>query len=60
MHVDRDEARSSEELAKRRDASLHHWTSEELLDGETEAIITHAGEIYRLRCTRNNKLILHK
>ncbi len=36
------------------------WTSRELLDGHTEAIIVHAGEIYRLRCTRNNKLILHK
>lgn len=36
------------------------WTSKELLEGHSEAIILHAGEVYRLRCTRNNKLILHK
>lgn len=49
-----------EGTAERRDASLRQWTSVELLDGQSEAIITHAGETYRLRCTRNNKLILHK
>ena len=36
------------------------WDSTELLEGHSEAIIVHAGEVYRLRCTRNNKLILHK
>ncbi|HRX81783.1 MAG TPA: hemin uptake protein HemP [Pirellulaceae bacterium] len=44
----------------RTDTSPRQWTSRELLEGHTEAIIVHAGEIYRLRCTRNNKLILHK
>lgn len=40
--------------------SPRQWTSAELLEGHVEAIIVHAGEVYRLRCTRNNKLILHK
>ncbi len=36
------------------------WTSEEILQGKREAVIEHGGETYRLRLTRNNKLILHK
>ena len=36
------------------------WTSEELLEGHPEAIIWHRGETYRLRQTRNGKLILQK
>ena len=34
--------------------------SEEILRGETEIWITHAGETYRLRETRKGKLILYK
>jgi hemin uptake protein HemP len=34
--------------------------SEELLQGERELIIIHSGQMYRLLCTRNNKLILQK
>ena len=34
--------------------------SEDLLKGGQELIITHEGETYRLRITRNNKLILTK
>jgi hemin uptake protein HemP len=44
----------------RTDASPRQWTSAELLEGHAEAIIVHGEEIYRLRCTRNNKLILQK
>lgn len=33
---------------------------EELLRGRTELLIEHAGAIYRLRLTRNGKLILTK
>lgn len=47
-------------IADPMDAKLRQWTSTELLDGQSEAIICHAGEVYRLRRTRNNKLILHK
>ncbi|MGC1274569.1 MAG: hemin uptake protein HemP [Planctomycetaceae bacterium] len=34
--------------------------SEELLRGEKEVLIEHQGSLYRLRQTRNGKLILHK
>ncbi len=34
--------------------------SDELLKGERELIIIHSGQMYRLLCTRNNKLILQK
>lgn len=35
-------------------------TSESLLEGRTEILITHGNEVYRLRRTRNGKLILQK
>jgi len=35
-------------------------SSEDLLQGEKEVLIKHCGEVYRLRLTRNGKLILHK
>lgn len=35
-------------------------SSEELLSGRTELHILHAGNVYRLRVTRQNKLILTK
>jgi hemin uptake protein HemP len=34
--------------------------SEELFSGQREVLIAHGQEIYRLRLTRSNKLILHK
>ncbi|MHB8903196.1 MAG: hemin uptake protein HemP [Thermoguttaceae bacterium] len=34
--------------------------SSELLAGRREVQIVHAGEVYRLLVTRNNKLILYK
>jgi hemin uptake protein HemP len=39
---------------------LRELTSEELLCGQQEVCIRHGEEIYRLRVTRNGKLILHK
>ena len=36
------------------------YDSAELLHGSKEVLIRHAGEIYRLRLTRNDKLILQK
>lgn len=36
------------------------WNISDLLKGQTEAIILHAGGEYRLRLTKNNKLILTK
>ncbi|MBI2477485.1 MAG: hemin uptake protein HemP [Planctomycetia bacterium] len=52
--------RDSQVNADLTDASPRRWTSKELLEGHNEVIIVHAGEIYRLRRTRNNKLILNK
>ena len=45
---------------ERKETSPREWTSSQILDGHSEAIIVHAGELYRLRRTRNNKLILTK
>jgi hemin uptake protein HemP len=36
------------------------WRSEELLGERTEVLIWHNGEAYRLRRTRQGKLILYK
>lgn len=35
-------------------------TSSDLLRGETELLIRHGDELYRLKLTRNGKLILQK
>ncbi|VAX37955.1 hypothetical protein MNBD_PLANCTO02-1633 [hydrothermal vent metagenome] len=40
--------------------ALRHFASEELFRGTKEVLIDHAGEQYRLRLTKNGKLILHK
>ncbi len=42
----------------RPDARLLH--SVELFAGHREVLIAHGQEVYRLRLTRSNKLILHK
>lgn len=36
------------------------WYSEQLLGAHVEALIVHQGEVYRLRRTRQGKLILYK
>jgi len=41
-------------------ATMPRWDSEELLCGGRETIIVHGEDEYRLRQTRNNKLILYK
>jgi hemin uptake protein HemP len=40
--------------------AVHVIRSDELLRGEKEVLIEHQGSVYRLRQTRNGKLILHK
>jgi hemin uptake protein HemP len=40
--------------------SARVMSSEELLQGATELLISHGDDLYRLRLTRNGKLILHK
>ena len=36
------------------------WHSEELFGTRREILIKHGDEIYRLRCTRQGKLVLNK
>lgn len=36
------------------------WNSDDLLGGDTEALIMHHGQTYRLRRTKQGKLILYK
>ena len=46
---------------KENDASgAHCLDSSEILKGSKEVLIRHGEETYRLRLTRNGKLILHK
>ena len=40
--------------------AIREMTSSELLRGENELLIRHGDEIYRLKLTRNGKLILQK
>jgi len=40
--------------------ALRTIPSETLLQGQHEVLITHGSEVYRLRLTRNGKLILQK
>jgi hemin uptake protein HemP len=35
-------------------------SSDDILQGKSEVLIRHGGELYRLRLTRNGKLILQK
>ena len=41
-------------------AERQEWRSEELLGEQTEVLIVHGNEVYRLRRTRQDKLILYK
>jgi hemin uptake protein HemP len=41
-------------------STLREIDSSSLLQGEKEILIHHGGEIYRLRLTKNGKLILQK
>ena len=50
--------RSASELAA--PSTLREINSSNLLQGEKEVLIHHGGEVYRLRLTKNGKLILQK
>jgi hemin uptake protein HemP len=41
-------------------AVRERWSSAELLGDRTEVLIVHGNEVYRLRRTRQDKLILYK
>lgn len=42
------------------DPARSTWRSEELLGSHAEVLIVHGSEVYRLRRTRQDKLILYK
>lgn len=50
----------SEPESRPDDKSPRVFRSEELLRGQKEVQIEHQGEIYRLRLTRNGRLVLYK
>jgi hemin uptake protein HemP len=56
-HVDRDQEAARE---KAKALSPRTLRAEELFRGDHEIWIEHAGDRYRLRITRRNKLILQK
>jgi hemin uptake protein HemP len=51
---------SSPGSSVRPDQPRDAWRSEELLGDKPEVLILHNNEVYRLRRTRQGKLILHK
>lgn len=59
--TDRTRAEPSTEQAVSSDKpAVREIDSAQLLAGEKEVFIRHLGELYRLRVTRNDKLILQK
>lgn len=42
------------------ETAQRQWSSQELFGMAREVLITHGDDVYRLRKTRNGKLILHK
>ncbi|MBI3462356.1 MAG: hemin uptake protein HemP [Planctomycetes bacterium] len=50
----------NEDKARPEPRAARQLESQELLRGEREVLILHSGEVYRLRLTRNGKLILQK
>jgi hemin uptake protein HemP len=57
MGEDRDQDKQKDNALPRQPRTV---TSRELLQGCKELLISHGDDIYRLRLTRNDKLILHK
>ena len=63
MTTDRPERNDSREADRHvapRAAAPGIIRSESLFGGEREVLILHAGEVYRLRLTKNGKLLLTK
>ena len=53
-------ARSAVPLDHHPVEKMRTWRSEELFQAENEVLIVHGEQVYRLRRTRNGKLILCK
>ena len=54
------QASSPERIEKLPQPTVRTLAAEELLGGERMVLIRHGAEMYRLRQTRNGKLILYK
>ncbi len=52
--------KTTEPVQQRSLSRVPEMDSEVILQGSSEALIRHGRECYRLRCTRQNKLILTK
>ena len=59
LHSDQPQPDAAE-LVQLPPAARESWRSEELLGERTEVLIVHGSEVYRLRRTRQDKLILYK
>jgi hemin uptake protein HemP len=55
-----EDAQKQPDLHGQRNARPKTVSSEDLFQGAKVLLIAHGGEVYRLRLTRNGKLILHK
>ena len=53
-------AAAAADAARAATGERESWRSEELLGARTEVLILHGNEVYRLRRTRQGKLILYK
>lgn len=63
MHTDNTKAPATNDATPAptaRPATIPQWESEQLLQGRKEVLIHHGEETYRLRLTRQGKLILYK
>ena len=56
----KDEDKKPDKAADHSEAAPRTVAADELFEGAREICIEHEGEIYRLRITRRNKLILQK
>jgi hemin uptake protein HemP len=59
-HADHNPAKPATEKTGGNSAASTAIPSADILRGTKEVLIEHEGEIYRLRVTRNGKLILNK
>ncbi len=61
VEIDAEKARDRESDEVQESAEMRStWTTEELLGDRKEILILHNTETYRLRITRNGKLLLQK
>ncbi len=60
LEAEMDHNPKSSNESEQSDSTPKEYESSQLLHGAKEILIRHAGEVYRLRLTKNDKLILQK